>query len=395
MNNERVDFAALLASHSEQTRQRAERVKRVLVLHDTTDCSFPDLDPDEIGYLQTGKAGFRLHLSLVLEAQNWRRPLGVIHAEPLFRPRRSRRGSRKRKVSGSETATWADREYARWSRGMNATAAALQGCEQAIHVADREGDSYELMAELLSMRQSFVVRARVADRRARPVDGQAVGPWASVRRVAAQCEGMMEREVPLSTRSSKSAPGMNKSHPPRTARIAALRFSATRLQVPRPSYLRDPTPKTMELNLVHVLESNPPPNQPAVEWLLYTTEPIDTNKQVAEIVDIYRARWTIEEFNSALKTGCAYEAREFESRHALLNLLAVSCPIACEILWLRSRARSSPGAPADEVLTPLQIQILRKLGSRKLSQNPTAQEALFALAGLGGHLKTNGPPGCF
>jgi hypothetical protein len=249
------------------------------------------------------------------------------------------------------------------------------------------------MAELLALRQSFVIRVRV-DRRARQVGSDDAAPWESVKQVAARCEGMMEREVPLSARKAKTAPGMNKAHHPRKARIARLRFSATRLEVPRPNYLRDPVPATLPLNLVQVIEYDPPAGQQAVEWLLYTTEPIDTEKQVAQIVDDYRTRWAIEEFNAALKTGCAYEEREFESRLALLTLLAISLPIACEVLWLRSRARSAPCTPAGEVLTALQIQILRTLGSRKLSANPTAEEVLFALAGLGGHLKGNGPPGC-
>jgi hypothetical protein len=51
------------------------------------------------------------------------------------------------------------------------------------------------------------------------------------------------------------------------------------------------------------------------------------------------ARWTIEELNAALKTGCAYESRQFESRHALLNILALTLPVACEVLALRSRTR--------------------------------------------------------
>jgi hypothetical protein len=392
MNNEHVSFEALLDAHSDKTRQRAETAQRVLVVHDTTDCSFPHLDPEEIGYLQTGKAGFLLHLSLVLDASNGqRRPLGVIHAQPLFRSKRSRRGSRKRKVSGHETATWSDREYTRWWRGMEATAETLRGCEQVIHVADREGDSYDLMARLVMAQQSFVIRVRV-DRRARQT-GTPAAEWASVKQVAALCAGTMEREVALSARGIKSAPGMNRSHPPRKARIATLRFSATTVEIPRPRYLGDEFPETLKLNLVHVLETNPPPGQPPVEWMLYTTEPIDTDRHVALIVDTYRARWTIEEFNGALKTGCAYEAREFESRSALLNLLAISLPIACEALWLRSRARSAPGAPATEVLSALQIQILRTLASRKMSQNPTVHEALLAVASLGGHLKTNGPPG--
>jgi hypothetical protein len=144
--------------------------------------------------------------------------------------------------------------------------------------------------------------------------------------------------------------------------------------------------EVLELGLVHVIESNPPADEAPVEWLLYTTEPIDTPEQVSQVVDNYRARWTIEEFNAALKTGCAYEARQFESRQALLTMLALSLPIACELLWLRSRARSDPSAPATDVLTLRQIVVLRQLGSRPLTPNPTARDALLAVAALGGHL---------
>jgi hypothetical protein len=45
-----------VAAHADGTRQRAEEAADVLVLHDTTDCTFPHLDAKEIGYLQTGKA---------------------------------------------------------------------------------------------------------------------------------------------------------------------------------------------------------------------------------------------------------------------------------------------------------------------------------------------------
>jgi hypothetical protein len=187
---------------------------------------------------------------------------------------------------------------------------------------------------------------------------------------------------------------MNRSHPPRDGRLATLSFSATTIELPRPAYLRDPTPKTLTLNLVQVVELNPPEGAAPVQWLLYTTEPIENAEQVARIVDIYRARWTIEEFNAALKTGCAYEARQFESKHALLNLLALSVPVACELLALRSRARQAPEAPAAELLRPAQIQVLRAFSKRhKMPASPSVRDGLLAVAGLGGHLKNNGEPG--
>src|SRR5256885_7199660 len=36
-------------------------------------------------------------------------------------------------------------------------------------------------------------------------------------------------------------------------------------------------------NLVHVTEVDPPPGEPAVEWLLYTTLPVDTKEQVLDV----------------------------------------------------------------------------------------------------------------
>lgn len=391
MNNPAVTFKKLLAGHAEGTAQRARQAGgNVLVVHDTTQCTFAHVDPEEIGYLQTGMPGFLLHLSLVLDAAHWRRPLGVIAAETIHRPKRRKLRGKKR-PSGHVTADDADREFARWQRGMLAAGIALAECWRVIHLADRESDSYALMAALLAARQRFVFRVRT-DRRARPADAETLD-WSKVKQVAAACEGRFEREVPLERRRAKSAPQARRTHPPRDTRLARLCFAATQVEIARPQYLHDPIPPTLRLNLVHVSEPDPPPGEKAVEWLLYTTEPIDTEAQVGAVVDDYRERWTIEEFNGALKTGCAYEKRQFESRHALLTMLAITLPIAVEVLWLRSRARSQPEAPATDVVTPRQVQILRALGRRPLSANPTAAEALLSVAALGGHLRHNGPPG--
>ena len=175
--------------------------------------------------------------------------------------------------------------------------------------------------------------------------------------------------------------------------MATISYTATKVRIPRPQYLHEPVPRELELNLVHATEVDPPLGEPKVEWLLYTTLPIETQAQIEDIVDKYRARWAIEEFNGALKTGCAYEAREFESRHALLVMLAMSMPIAVELLALRSRARTEPDAPATDVFTPFQIRVLKAASERKLPDRPTCQEALLAVARLGGHLKRNGSPG--
>lgn len=390
MNSRKVTFAGLMQGHAEGTAQRACQARTVLVLHDTTDATFPHLEADEIGHLPTGKAGFLFHASLVLDASKWRRPLGVIHGETIHRSKRSKSSSKKR--SGTETAALEDKESSRWWRGIEAANHALDECDEVIHVADRESDSYELMQQCVSAGARFVFRTRVLARRARVAQS---GPgWSTVQAVAQTCEGILQREVPLSRRLPKTAPGMNRGQPARDARWATLSFSATAIEFPRPQYLHDPTPKILTVHLVQVVERDPPQGATPVQWLLYTSEPIENAEQVARIVDIYRARWTIEEFNAALKTGCAYEARQFESKHALLNLLALSLPVACELLALRSRARQVPEAPASDVLRPAQIQVLRAFSKRhKMPAAPSVRDGLLAVAGLGGHMKSNGEPG--
>jgi Transposase DNA-binding len=91
MNNPRVTFEAALEPHIEAAIESARKAREVLLVHDTTECSFPHLDPEEVGYLQTGKAGFRLHYTLAVDGDIWRRPLGVVHAEMQFRAQRRRR----------------------------------------------------------------------------------------------------------------------------------------------------------------------------------------------------------------------------------------------------------------------------------------------------------------
>lgn len=389
-NNLAIDPQQLFGSLAAATAERAKMAGTVLVIHDTTTCTFEHADPDEVGYLSTGKAGFYAHYSLVIDGDAWRRPLGVAYIETISRKQRSKRG-RKNKAAGSETAQWQDRESARWDRGIESTATLLDSCRSVCHIADREGDSYALLASLTSKSRTFVIRVN-HDRQVGDPDDLAE-QWLPIKERVRGLQGIFEREVPLSERKGSRAPRANKGRPIRNARLAQLSFSATSVVIKRPAYLDDPIAKTLTLNVVHVIEPNPPAGEAPVEWLLFTSLPVDSEKQVATVVDNYRARWTIEECNKALKTGCAYESREFETLHALLMILAISLPIACELLWLRSRARDQPDAPATEVLTPQQLKVLRLLGSRPLPPHPTARDALWAVAGLGGHQKRNGEPG--
>jgi hypothetical protein len=279
----------------------------------------------------------------------------------------------------------ADRESLRWHELAAEVGNRLRGHTRVIHLMDSEADSYRLFAQLVAAGDGFVIRMR-SDRRI-------VAPEPASFRVderMAKAEELFVREVPLSTRKPR-ADGRPTRHAPRSARMAKLGFSAVTLTILRPDHEREPLPPSLTLNVIRVFEVDAPVDVEPVEWTLMTTEPIGTLAQVAAAVDAYRARWVIEEFFKALKTGCAFEKRQLESSHALLNALAIFAPIAWRLLLLRQLGRDDSTLPASTVLNEMQLRLLRR--KTKLEDAPTIRQAMLAVAQLGGHIKNNGDPG--
>jgi len=394
LNNPRVTFESLLSSPRAQAAERAGNAGEVVVVHDTTEIETPYAEPEDVGYLNTGRTGYRAHVSLALSVQPGRppRPFGVLSAQACFQP--TKPGTKKKRVKRQQMVHSQDKMFLRWERGIEASAAALGDCASVIHVADREADSFTLFCKVLQLGHGCVFRLR-NNRSARLTDGDDFDDeWSLLSVLASELEGSFERTVPLSKRGDKGITARRKTHPPRDARCAVLHYSAAAVELRRPRTLPAKAfPESLHLTLVRVWEPSPPAGEVGVEWILLTTEACDSPAEIMRVVDIYRARWMIEDFFKALKTGCLIQERQFESSHALLNLLALFLPIAVHLLLLRSCARDTPDAPATEVLTSLQLTVLRHLSHRKMPDQPSASEALWALAGLGGHIANNGWPG--
>jgi transposase-like protein/DDE family transposase len=392
LGNRSYDYLDIMEPHILQTVERIVEAQTALLIHDTTDFTFSGEVPRAgLGHLHGAQPGFLAHIGLALGAGGLARPLGVMALRAWARtgPKTSKRGGKKR--SGSDYAKETDKESARWLAGVQEARARVGGRAQLIHIMDREGDIFTLLAWLVEQQERFVIRLRVD----RAVGAEMVfGTQDHVSDVLCGVEAVAERMVPLSRRADSTVPLVQKTHPARAERTARLSFRATRMMLMRPNYLGRTYPKWLVVHVVHVLEQEPPAGEEPVEWTLLTTEPIDTAEQVLQIVDWYRARWTIEEFNKALKTGCAIEKRQLESMDALTKALALFVPIAWRLLLMRFLCRTCPQAPATEVLTPIQVDVLRHFSVRvPLDERPTVRQALLAVAGLGGHLKRNGEPG--
>ena len=376
--NGRVTPEAILAPHYRQSARRAREHDRVLVVHDTTQFEFGGEKKREgLGRLIRPGQGFFGHFSLAITADVARKPLGLLNVETVFRLDKQKPKAQRRKSDNRG-------ESARWRSGIEAAEQRLAAGTRAIHVMDREGDSYAILSTLREAKRSFVIRSFQ--------DRILAGPeHAKLRATATAAKSTLQREVPLSPRPHIRGP-KGKRHPARRFRTASLNFAAVSVELPRPKHAATES-ATMPVNVVHVFEKRPPRGQPAVEWFLLTDLPVDTPEAIAFVVDCYRGRWTIEEFFKALKTGCQYERRQLESARSLLNALAIFAPVAWRLLLLRHLARSKTGTPASAALTRTQIAVLRAVAKKPLPRSPTARDALLAVAALGGHIKSNGDPG--
>lgn len=380
LRNRKVTMDKLIAPHFEATRRRARERPVVLHVHDTTEFSFAgECRRQGLGELPNGQ-GFLAHVALAVDPQD-RTPLGVIGMETIFR-------ETKRKPERTEASRRStDKESARWARLAAATESSADH-PAVVHVMDREADAFELLAELSARGSRYVIRMQY-DRQAVGNDGK----WVPLLDLIEDAPEVLEREVTLSRRSKNRPLGPRTTHPPRAGRIARLAISARSITLQRPARRNNHLPPTLTVNVVRVSEIEPPPGEPAVQWLLVTSEPITTSEQTALVVDYYRCRWVIEEYFKALKLGCRYESRQLEGRSSLLNALALFVPIAWRLLLFRTLARSPTSGPATRVLTATQIAVLETLLKRELPNDVTIATALLAVARLGGHIKSNGWPG--
>lgn len=389
LRNKRLSLDSITEPHLVATRERCLALGEALVIHDTTEMSFSGNAPRSgLSPLGKGRQGFWLHTSMAVSADGLRAPLGLLSLIPFVRTPRPKGAP---KPHWRERYDDPDKESRRWADGVTAVRDLFGDEISAIHLMDREGDSYELFADMFGHADRFVVRLN-HDRCLVRHDDDEPG---KLREALARAPVLFERQVYLSPRSAGERPRQSlKKHPPREGRLATLRFSACRVELRRPKGHGANLPRSLTVHVVYGGEVDPPTGEEGVEWRLITTEPIDRVEQVMRVVDLYRTRWLVEEFFKALKTGCAYEQRQLESLDTLLIALGLLAPIAWQMLLLRYMARELPDAPAEAAISPRQLRILRTTpAAKKLPRKPTVRDALMALARLGGHLRQNGEPG--
>jgi IS4 transposase len=385
--NENIAPEQILGAHQQRTAKRAQAFEEVVVSHDTTSFEFKGESTRKGLGLMCGQGqGMYAHYSLALSRSG--EPLGVLGLRVWCRGPQP-----KAKLHPRERGRDEDRESLRWHDAVHEVAERLEGKSRAIHVMDREADSYELLADLLEHEQRFVVRVSRNRLLGKGDPGGNTHLYAAMAGTAV----LLDREVQLSRRAPPSrGTKARRTAPTRTGRVASLTVRAGSFKIARNHDLPVHLPDVLDLNFVEVVEEHPPEGQPPVLWRLATSEPIETAEQVAAIIDLYRMRWTIEEYFKAIKTGCNFEKLQLESGRALVMALAVYSAVAWRLLLVRWMQREQPEAPASLVVTPTQLLLLgrhMKRIRRPWPEEPSCRDALLAIAAVGGHIPNNGMPG--
>jgi len=136
---------------------------------------------------------------------------------------------------------------------------------------------------------------------------------------------------------------------------------------------------------------------------LLTTHPVATGPQARRIVDLYRQRWTIEEFFRTLKTaGFDIEAADIGEPQAMINLTAAAAIAAVTIKQLVQARDGTTDQRLGDAFEPQDQPILEAVSARlegktQRQRNPHPKASLafaaWVIARLGGWTGYYGKPG--
>lgn len=386
--NPKVTMAGVLSGHVRQTHGRIRGHAVIRVVHDT--CTFRFLgDRAGLGAIRGGAKGFLGHVALAITADDRREPLGVLGVHPyIHQDAVEHQGmTPSQRVLATRAKPRATKESARWEQMALTVSAALPDGVCALHVMDQEADDYDLLAALHHAQLRYVIRASP--------QRQTTAAKRCVTDVLATQPATVFRTVSLTPRSQRKAVSSRGRHPARAERDATLHIRWGQITLGRRQYTESTIP-TLSVWAVHVVEPDPPPGDAPIEWMLLTSEAVQTIDDATAVVDHYRARWLIEEYFKALKTGCAFERRQLTTFGGLVRALAIFIPMAWRLLALRHLGRVPRPRAVGRCFDPEQLRLLRRLlDSRRyrLPPDPTVRDAMMGIAALGGHITNNGAPG--
>lgn len=368
------------AHAAERTAVRAAG-RDVVVIQDTSELALGGRRAKANGYGPVGKGGalrgLLLHAVLAVDAGTGG-VLGLVDANIW-----NRKGA---KVSDRRSRTTPHKESQRWLDGTMRASEVLASAAQITGVSDRESDIYEHFARRPD-NVHLIVRA-CQNRKIETDDPEQFKLFSHIDGLPEQ--GRFEVKIP-------AAPG-------RKARRTelAIRFSRVVLRKPLHGAAAD-LPATIGLTAVDVLETSTPQDGKPIHWRLLTTHVVTNPAEARTIVDLYRLRWTIEEFFHTLKTaGFNIEAADIANPQVMIKFVAAATIAAVTVMQLVKARDGTTGQGLPDAFEPADQPILEALstqleGKTARQKNPHPKGSLafaaWVIGRLGGWTGYYGKPG--
>jgi hypothetical protein len=321
----------------------------------------------DLGYQQhLGQRGLFLHSTLACTLAGL--PLGLLDQVVWVRDpaQLGKRAGRSRKGT-------ADEESQRWLDALAACIARRPAGRRILFLADREGDLYDLFASERPAGADLLIRG----------DGR--------RRLHGESRLLQEVLADAAVWASAAVEVPRKDGQLGRTAAAEIRVRKVRLAVPSTG-LRRGRRGPLGVTAVLVREPDPPAGAEPVQWLLLTTLEVPDAAAARQVIDYYTRRWRVEQYHFTLKSGCAVERLQLETRARLERALAVYTVVAVRLLRLTYLARVCPQQSCEVEFRRLEWQVLLRQVQRQLGvaveweRPPGLGEVVYWVARLCGYV---------
>lgn len=373
-SNPKVSGAALLNAHYTETVKRAKSTKSpyILAIQDKTVLDFTShLSKTELGRIggsgKKSQYGLFQHNTLLVNASN--EPLGLIDIKHFDYDDYDLTTERhKRPIEEKHSFSWIEASHNRRTRLGNLEI-------PIVTVADRESDIFEFLHDLTQHNELFVIRAQ---------HNRFTGITYSKK--SEQLNTLLEKEPVMGVMNTL----INdvKTHEIKEITLQLKSLQSVTLPVPKQTSTLDYQPITLNVVMAYSEEYC---------WVIHTNLPVDTLEQCQEVVQIYKARWHIEDYHKILKT--AYQIDEIylhASREAIISALALISLSACRLYWIIYKGRVDPECKADELFTEYEWKTPYIFLKEPIPSNPPPlADVILQIARMGGYKiqKASFPPG--
>lgn len=167
--------------------------------------------------------------------------------------------------------------------------------------------------------------------------------------------------------------------------------------------LRDTRNKDLcdvEMRCVHAKELGRPQGRKQIEWFLLTSAAAETLQEAVEVVNHYTARWRVEDFHKAWKSGlCGIEDSQLRSATTFQRWATIAAAVATRAEQLKTKSRALADANPLTMFTRHELRAILFLSKTKKFKHhdelnlAQAVELLASVGGYVGRTSSGGPPG--